>query len=68
MIACVVKQLHRAAEIRPMLLAADADMPSASNLNALDEARLRFIARAHQFRAAGGLGVLSREVASRAGL
>jgi len=68
MIARVVKQLHPAAGIRPIVLAADADMPSASNLNALDEARLRFIARAHQFRAASGLGVLPREVASRAGL
>ena len=51
----VVEQFRQAAKVEPLVVVADAGMLSAANLNALDEARLRFIVGARTTRAPGDL-------------
>ena len=51
----VVEALQRAHEIEELVIVADAGMLSATNLKALDEARLRFIVGARATRAPGDL-------------
>ena len=47
----IVEAFQSAHRIEELVIVADAGMPSASNLSALEEARLRFIAGARQVRA-----------------